>query len=190
MSESFPHSCARRRTHTHAMRADNSSLTRAPAIPVALAPAPGPPSSRGDTSGASLLRPVAGAPGCDLRIPPGAAPSRASRTARRKPTSICAGSRHSPFGACAGRGARRFSSWGTLVVALLSCGSVYKKGLPMKLPEYDNRPAPGTPLYEETNSRGGEWEDIKFALLCVGLPIAMLASLGAIVASFLLPLFD
>lgn len=60
----------------------------------------------------------------------------------------------------------------------------------MKLPEYDNRPAPGTPLYEETNSGGGEWEDIKFALLCVGLPIAMLASLGAILASFLLPLFD
>lgn len=60
----------------------------------------------------------------------------------------------------------------------------------MKLPEYDNRPAPGTPLYEETNSVGGEWEDIKFALLCVGLPIAMLASLGAIVASFLLPFFD
>lgn len=60
----------------------------------------------------------------------------------------------------------------------------------MKLPEYDNRPAPGTPLYDDTSRGGGEWEDIKFALLCVGLPIAMLACLGAIFASVLLPLFD
>lgn len=60
----------------------------------------------------------------------------------------------------------------------------------MKLPEYNDHPAPGAPLYDDSASSGGEWEDIKFALLCVGLPIAMLASLGAILASFLLPLFD
>jgi hypothetical protein len=39
----------------------------------------------------------------------------------------------------------------------------------MKLPEYDNRPAPGTPLYDD--GRDSAWQDFKFPVLAIGLPI-------------------
>lgn len=42
----------------------------------------------------------------------------------------------------------------------------------MKLPEYDTRPAPGEPLYE--NKKTSEWDDIKFPLLVIGLPILLI----------------
>jgi hypothetical protein len=47
----------------------------------------------------------------------------------------------------------------------------------MKLPEYDNRPGPGEPLYDDKKS--SEWDDIKFPLLAVGLPILMLVFFGS-----------
>ena len=47
----------------------------------------------------------------------------------------------------------------------------------MKLPEYDNRTAAGEPLYSSSSAKG-EWEDIKFPLLAIGIPAAMLIALG------------
>jgi hypothetical protein len=47
----------------------------------------------------------------------------------------------------------------------------------MKLPEYDNRPAPGEPLYE--NKKASEWDDIKFPLLAIALPILILLFFGS-----------
>lgn len=44
----------------------------------------------------------------------------------------------------------------------------------MKLPEYDNRPPAGTPLY--TDPRDSGWDDIKFPLLLVGLTLGVIAS--------------
>jgi len=41
----------------------------------------------------------------------------------------------------------------------------------MKLPEYDNHPAPGEPLH--TDKKDSEWDDIKFPLLAIGLPILL-----------------
>lgn len=58
----------------------------------------------------------------------------------------------------------------------------------MKLPEYDNRPAPGTPLYD--NSADGELEDIKFTVLGIGLTGGTLACFGAAVALLLLALLN
>jgi hypothetical protein len=48
----------------------------------------------------------------------------------------------------------------------------------MKLPEYDNRPAPGTPLYDAP-SETGEADDIKFVFLGIALPLVMLLGFGA-----------
>ncbi len=47
----------------------------------------------------------------------------------------------------------------------------------MKLPEYDNRPGPGEPLYEEKKSGG--WDDIKFPLLAILLPVLAIALFGS-----------
>ena len=47
----------------------------------------------------------------------------------------------------------------------------------MKLPEYDNRPGPGGPLYEEKET--SVWDDIKFPLLAVLLPILAVAFFGS-----------
>lgn len=63
-------------------------------------------------------------------------------------------------------------------------------GMAMKLPEYDNRPAPGAPLYDESASTGGEWDDIKFTFLGVVLPIGTLLGFGAAVVLLLLALFN
>lgn len=49
----------------------------------------------------------------------------------------------------------------------------------MKLPEYDNRPAPGEQMYS-TDSAKSEWEDIKFPLMAIGIPLGILASLGLV----------
>lgn len=59
----------------------------------------------------------------------------------------------------------------------------------MKLPEYDNRPAPGTPLYEDPTS-DGEWDDIKFAVLGFTLPIGTLIAFGAVIVLLLLAVFN
>lgn len=54
----------------------------------------------------------------------------------------------------------------------------------MKLPQYDNRPSPGTPLYDDS-SRNSPWDDVKFPLLAIGLPIAGLICLGFAVVGLL-----
>jgi hypothetical protein len=43
----------------------------------------------------------------------------------------------------------------------------------MKLPEYDNRPPAGTPLYTDS-SKDSSWDDIKFPVLAIGLPLLAL----------------
>lgn len=53
----------------------------------------------------------------------------------------------------------------------------------MKLPEYDNRPAPGTPLHSDKES--SEWDDIKFPLLVIGLPILVLVFFGSAIVDLL-----
>ena len=58
----------------------------------------------------------------------------------------------------------------------------------MKMPEYDNRPAPGAPLYDTTPD--GELEDIKFTVLGIGLTGGTLACFGAAFALLLLALFN
>lgn len=51
----------------------------------------------------------------------------------------------------------------------------------MKLPEYDNRPKPGEPLYRTPNE-SSEWDDIKFTVLGIGLPLLLLVGVGATIA--------
>lgn len=54
----------------------------------------------------------------------------------------------------------------------------------MKLPEYDNRPKPGEPLFR-TEDGSGPWEDFVFPLLAIGLPILLVLCFGyAIVSCF------
>lgn len=60
----------------------------------------------------------------------------------------------------------------------------------MKLPEYDNRPAPGTPLYDDSASSDGEWDDIKFTFLGIALPISALIAWGAVLVLLLLAIFN
>jgi hypothetical protein len=48
----------------------------------------------------------------------------------------------------------------------------------MKLPEYDNRPGPGTPLYSDPRS---DWSGIKIAAWALGVVVLFIASVGAIV---------
>jgi hypothetical protein len=71
----------------------------------------------------------------------------------------------------------------------MSCGSVYEKGIVMKLPEYDSRPAPGTPLYDDPSDKG-EAEDIKFGILGITLPLGMLFCWGAFLVLLLLAIFN
>lgn len=52
----------------------------------------------------------------------------------------------------------------------------------MKLPEYDNRPS-GTPLYSDSSNKG-EWDDIKFPALIIGLIVFMLVSVGVTIHGF------
>lgn len=47
----------------------------------------------------------------------------------------------------------------------------------MKLPEYDNRPAPGAPLFHDPTASEADWTVLKAALGFV----AMFAGLGALV---------
>lgn len=49
----------------------------------------------------------------------------------------------------------------------------------MKLPEYDNRPAPGTPLYNDPDEMG-EADDIKFVFLAIALPLCLLVLSGSV----------
>jgi hypothetical protein len=44
----------------------------------------------------------------------------------------------------------------------------------MKLPEYDNRPASGQPLYSDNEE---SWGDFVFPVLAIGLPILVIATL-------------
>jgi len=60
----------------------------------------------------------------------------------------------------------------------------------MKLPEYDNRPAPGAPLYDDSTSSSSEWDDIKFTFLGLVLPIGTLIGFGAAALLLLLALFN
>lgn len=59
----------------------------------------------------------------------------------------------------------------------------------MKLPEYDNRPAPSTPLYEDSSNQG-EVDDIKFGILGITLPLGMLLCWGAVLVLLVLAIFD
>lgn len=59
----------------------------------------------------------------------------------------------------------------------------------MKLPEYDDRPAPGTPLYESP-SNGSRREDAKFTFLGIALPIGILICFAVAGALLLLALFN
>lgn len=52
----------------------------------------------------------------------------------------------------------------------------------MPLPEFDNRPGPGEPLFD--NSKGSGWDDIKFPLLAVGLPILIVVFFGTAILEF------
>ena len=60
----------------------------------------------------------------------------------------------------------------------------------MKLPEYDDRPAPGTPLYDDSASNEAEWDDIKFTVLGFTLPIGMVICWGAVLVLLLLAIFN
>lgn len=57
----------------------------------------------------------------------------------------------------------------------------------MKLPEYDNRPAPGTPLYDPAPRPA--LEDEKFVILGFGLPAIIFVCIGLFVVS-VIALFD
>ncbi len=59
----------------------------------------------------------------------------------------------------------------------------------MKLPEYDNRPGPGEPLYDDSTS-DGEWDDIKFVVLGYTLPIGALIAFGSVVVLLLLAVIN
>lgn len=62
---------------------------------------------------------------------------------------------------------------------LLCCHVIMftKREQVMKLPEYDNRPAPGDPLYAD--KKASDWDDIKFPLLAIGLPLLVLIFFGS-----------
>ena len=59
----------------------------------------------------------------------------------------------------------------------------------MKLPEYDSRPSPSTPLYDDPSNKG-EAEDIKFGILGITLPLGMLFCCGAVLVLLLLAIFN
>jgi hypothetical protein len=54
----------------------------------------------------------------------------------------------------------------------------------MKLPEYDNRPAPGTPLYD-VPSETGEADGLKFVSLAIALSLGMLLSWGLVLVGLI-----
>lgn len=54
----------------------------------------------------------------------------------------------------------------------------------MKLPEYDNRPPAGTPLYTDS-SKDSSWDDIKFPLLAIGLPVLIFLCFGTAILELL-----
>jgi hypothetical protein len=45
----------------------------------------------------------------------------------------------------------------------------------MKLPQYDNRPPVGTPLYRDVDDKAA-WEDVKYPLVVFGIVAGVLAS--------------
>lgn len=55
----------------------------------------------------------------------------------------------------------------------------------MKLPEYDNRPGPGQPLYGD-HRNNHQWDDLKFAFLGLSLPLGTLIGFGAAAALLLI----
>ena len=57
----------------------------------------------------------------------------------------------------------------------------------MKLPEYDNRPPPGTPLYDPAPRPA--LEDEKFIILGFGLPVIVIVCIVLFAAS-VVALFD
>ena len=60
----------------------------------------------------------------------------------------------------------------------------------MKLPEYDNRPGPGEPLYDDPNADAQTWDDVKFTFLSVTLPLGTLIGFGAAIVLLLLAIFN
>lgn len=59
----------------------------------------------------------------------------------------------------------------------------------MKLPEYDNRPGPGVPLYSDSSSNS-HLDDIKFTILGFGITSATLACFAAAAGLLLLALLN
>jgi hypothetical protein len=57
----------------------------------------------------------------------------------------------------------------------------------MKLPEYDNRPAPGEPLFSDPSSNS-QLDDIKFTLLGFGITGGTIICFGAAALLLLLAL--
>lgn len=51
----------------------------------------------------------------------------------------------------------------------------------MKLPEYDNRPGPGMPLYQDSSD--DSWKDLVFPILAIGLPLLMFFLFGSTLIS-------
>ena len=60
----------------------------------------------------------------------------------------------------------------------------------MKLPEYDNRPGPGEPLYDNSDSKAGSWDDFKFVFLGITLPLGTLIGFGSAIVLLLLAIFN
>lgn len=58
----------------------------------------------------------------------------------------------------------------------------------MKLPEYDNRPGPGQPLYSDPGSNS-QWDDIKFSLLGITFTLGTLIGVAAVVVLLLMAVF-
>lgn len=59
----------------------------------------------------------------------------------------------------------------------------------MKLPEYDNRPPAGTPLYSDS-SKDSSWDDFKFPLLAIGLPLLTFLFFGTAILELLTAIRD
>lgn len=51
----------------------------------------------------------------------------------------------------------------------------------MKLPEYDNRPGPGQPLYSDKSGSSSEWDGLKFGLGGLLLLLGLLTSVGFLI---------
>lgn len=56
----------------------------------------------------------------------------------------------------------------------------------MKLPQYDNRPQPGQPLYNDpTGAEKRAWEDLKFPVLFFGALIGLVVFISLFFSSLL-----